>query len=148
MVLCFKLKLFVSGLILVQYAVFLYGYFKEWRKNPHWSCSCCLTFLLPLNDLRGEIGDLLETNVLKNPLKTGNVEIPTLFATVKDTGVIDVSFDVGDLHDVNMKDLRADSCEAATCIKRKWNRGTQTEIQSLFPMFDAMEHDAVETTHF
>lgn len=90
----------------------------------------------------------METNVLKNPLKTGNVEIPTLFATVKDTGVIDVSFDVGDLHDVNMKDLRADSCEAATCIKRKWNRGTQTEIQSLFPMFDAMEHDAVETTHF
>lgn len=66
-----------------------------------------MAFLLPLNDLRGEIGGLVETNVLKNPLKTGNLEIPTLFATVKDTGVIDVSLDEGDRHDVNMKDLRA-----------------------------------------
>lgn len=138
----------VSGLLLVQYAVFFYDYFKEWRKNPQWSCSCCLAFLLPLNDLRGEIGGLVETNVLKNPLKTGNLEIPTLFATVKDTGVIDVSLDEGDRHDVNMKDLRADSCEAATCIKRKCNRCTQTEIQSLFPIFDAMDRDAMETTHF
>lgn len=24
----------VSGLLLVQYAVFFYDYFKEWRKNP------------------------------------------------------------------------------------------------------------------
>ena len=90
----------------------------------------------------------METNVLKNPIETGNVELPTLFATVKDTGVIDVSFDEGDRHDVDMKDLRADSCKAATCIKRKYNRGTQTEIQSLFPIFDAIEHDAVESTHF
>lgn len=128
--------------------MFLYGYFKEWRKNPHWSCSCCLAFLLPLNDLRGEIGGLVETNVLKNPLNTGNVEIPTLFATVKDTGVIDVSFDEGEQHDVNMRDSLADSCEATTCINRKCNRGTQTEIQSRFSIFDAVEYDAVETTHF
>ena len=90
----------------------------------------------------------METNVLKNPLNTGNVELPTLFTTVKDTGIIDVSFDEGEQHDVSMKDLRADSCEAATYRNRKCNRGTQTDIKSLFSIFDAVEHDAMETTHF
>ena len=135
-------------LLLVQYAVFLYGYFKEWRKNPHWSFSCCLAFLLPLNDLWGEIGGLVQTNVLKIPLNTGDLEIPTLFATVKDTGAIDVSFDVGGQHDVNVKDLRADSCEAATCINRKYNRSTQTELKSRFSIFKAVEQDAMEETQF
>ena len=128
--------------------MFLYGYFKEWRKNPHWSFSCCLAFLLPLNDLWGEIGGLVQTNVLKIPLNTGDLEIPTLFATVKDTGAIDVSFDVGGQHDVNVKDLRADSCEAATCINRKYNRSTQTELKSRFSVFKAVEQDAMEETQF
>lgn len=87
-------------------------------------------------------------NVLKNPLNTGNMEIPTLIATVKDTGVIDVSLDEGEQHDVNMKVLQGDSYKAATCTNRKCNRGTQTELQSPFSIFDAEEHDAMEETHF
>ena len=119
--------------------MFVYGCFKEWRKNPLWSCSYCLAFLLPLNDLRGEIDGLVKTNVLKNLSNTGNVEIPTLFATVKDTGAIDVCFDEDEQYDVNVKDLRADS----------WcNRRTQTELKSRFSIFKAVEHDAMEERHF
>ena len=47
----------------------VYSFFKEWRKNPHWSFSGFLALLLPLDDLRGEMTGLAETNVLQGQLK-------------------------------------------------------------------------------
>ena len=77
----------------VQYAVHLYGYLKEWRKNPHWSFSCCLALLLPLINLPGEISSLLGTNITNTQLDTGQFEMQTVVGAVKDSGAIAVTLD-------------------------------------------------------
>ena len=71
----------------------LYGYLKEWRKNPHWSFSCCLALVLPLVSLPGDISGLVETNVINNQLDTGDIEMPTIAAAVQDSGAIDITLD-------------------------------------------------------
>ena len=45
---------------------------------------------LPLQDLQGEISGLVGANILKTQVDTA-VEMPTVFAAVKDSGVIDVT---------------------------------------------------------
>ncbi|XP_078356257.1 uncharacterized protein LOC144641083 [Oculina patagonica] len=75
----------VIGLLVVQYAVHLYKYFKKWRKNPHWSLSCCLEVLLPLNDMQGGVGALAEMN----QLQSGQVEMPVIPTSEKDRGAVD-----------------------------------------------------------
>lgn len=105
--------------------MFLYGYIKEWRKNPHWSFSCCLALLVPLNDLQGDLRGLAEANVLKNQLETGQIEKPSILSAVQDTGVIDVILEEGDdktwrIQDENHQDT----------VYRHTSRhqGTQTEL--------------------
>ena len=72
----------------VQYIIYIYRYFKEWRKNPKWSLSCCLALLLPLNELQGEIRGLAGTNFLKQQLQTGRIDMPSMTTTIKDSGVV------------------------------------------------------------
>ncbi|XP_078378081.1 uncharacterized protein LOC144661254 [Oculina patagonica] len=117
----------VIGLLAVQYAVFLYRFLEEWRKNPHWSYSCCLALLLPLNDLQGEIRGLVDTNVLKNQLQTGKVEKPTLLSAVKDSGAIDVTFE-GEQADDNIIERNAENCQHVMYSGTKCHQGTQTEL--------------------
>ena len=70
----------------VQYAVFLYRYLKEWLKNPHWSCSCCLGLVLSSFDLKEKVGAVVETNILNNRLQTGsNMERPSILTCVDDS---------------------------------------------------------------
>ena len=64
----------------------VYCYLKEWRKNPHWSFSCCLALVLPLNDLQSEMSGLSETDVLKSQMKTGQAEMPTILIAVAKEG--------------------------------------------------------------
>ena len=55
--------------------MFLYRHFQEWRKNPHWSFSCCFGLLLPINDLQGEIHCLVDAvSVHKPQLQTGEMQ--------------------------------------------------------------------------
>ena len=61
---------------------------KEWRKNPQWSLSCCLSLLLPLNELQGEIRGLAGRNVLKHQLQSGKIDIPSMSGALKDSGVV------------------------------------------------------------
>ena len=77
----------------MQYVVLLFRYLKEWRKNPHWSLSCCLALLLPLINLPGEISGLVGTNATDTQLDTGQMGMPTVTGAVKDSGVIDVTLD-------------------------------------------------------
>jgi len=65
----------------------------EWRKNPHWSFSCCLALLLPLINLPGEISGLIGTDITNTPLDTGQMETQTVVGAVTDSGVIDVTLD-------------------------------------------------------
>ena len=79
----------------------LYGYLKEWRKNPHWSFSCCLALLLPLISLPGEISGLVGTNITSTQLDTGQFEMQTVVGAVKDSGLIDVTLDDEEQDDDN-----------------------------------------------
>ncbi|XP_044174309.1 uncharacterized protein LOC122957936 [Acropora millepora] len=81
-------------ILLVQYAIFIYRFFKEWRKNPRWSFSCCLALLLPLNDLQQEVLGMAGKNVLKQQLKTGNVDMPSLSGALKESGAVSIELTI------------------------------------------------------
>ncbi|KAL9952992.1 hypothetical protein ACROYT_G040333 [Oculina patagonica] len=118
----------VIGLLVVQYLVYLYQYLNEWRKNPHWSFSCCLALLLPLNDLQGEIRGMAGKNVLKTQLQTGGVEKPSIFSSAKDSGAMDITLATVENkpYDENKKELNETKCRFDKC-----HRGTQTKTFTL-----------------
>ena len=91
----------------------LHGYFKEWRKNPHWSFSCCLALLLPLISLPGDVSGLIETNIANTQLDTGQFELETVVGAVKDSGVIDVNLDDEEQDDDNPSELEEEDCKDA-----------------------------------
>ena len=76
-------------LFAVRYAVHIYRYIKEWRKNPQLSFGCCLALLLPLNDMQSEILGSAGRNVVKQQLATGAIDIPSMSSALKDSGAID-----------------------------------------------------------
>ena len=119
------------GFISVQYAVNLYGYLKEWRKNPQWSFSCCLALLLPLSDLHGEIRGLAGTNILNNQLQTGQVETPTIQAAVKDSGAINVTLEDVEQTNGNVMENKDGKRQDTEYRNTKCHRGSQTEISAL-----------------
>lgn len=82
-----------SVTVLVQYVAHIYGYLREWRKNPQWSFSCCLALILPLLSLPGDISGLAGTNLTNNQLDTGNVDMPTVTAAVQDGGAVEVTLE-------------------------------------------------------
>ena len=79
----------------VQYVIHLYGYLREWRKNPRYSFSCCLALVLPLVSLPGDISGLVGTNIVNNQLQTRDIEMPTIGAAVQDSGALDVALEEG-----------------------------------------------------
>ena len=109
----FLFHLFISCLFLVYYVVHLYGYLNEWRKNPHWSFTCCLTFFLPLVDLHGEVKAMTDTDILNTQLDTGQMEMSTVTGVVKDSGVVNVAIKEGVQGDHNSAEVREDNCNDA-----------------------------------
>ena len=92
----------------------LYGYLKEWRKNPQWSFPCCLALVLPLVSLPGDVSGLVETNITNTQLDTGQFEMQTVFRAVQDSGVIDVALDGEEQDDDNpAKDQEKADCKEA-----------------------------------
>ena len=128
----------------VQYLIYLYQYFKEWRKNPHWSFSCCLALLLPLNDLQGEIRGMAGKNVLKTQLQTGGVEKPSIVSSAKDSGAMSITLTPGEdtLSDVNKMDSRETKCQVGESKKMKCHQGTQTKTFTL-PVTAIMVHGSL-----
>ena len=86
--------LFFLPFLSVQYAMFIHRFFKEWRKNPRWSFSCCLALLLPLTDLQQEVLGMAGKNVLKQQLKTGNVDMPSLSGALKESGAVSIELTI------------------------------------------------------
>ena len=119
---------FVFVFPLVQYALQLYDYFKEWRKNPQCSFSCCLALLLPLNDLQGEIRGMVGKNVLGTQLQTGHFEMTTLRGAVKDSGAFDVSLEEGEQGDGHAFGLQDTNRPVVKISNKKCHQGTQTEF--------------------
>ena len=139
------LTIFTHCFLLVQYTINLYQYFKEWRKNPHWSFSCCLALLLTLNELQGEIGRLSETNMLNNQLDTGEFSVPTLIGAVKDSGAIDVKIEENEEGDDVTAEVHC-SYQNTECKKKRSHQGTQTNPFSL-PIADIRDHEPFEEAH-
>ena len=140
---CFFLFFFFS----VQYALHLYYYFKEWRKNPHWSFSCCLALVLPLVDLHGEIQGMVGKNVLNTQLQTGNFEMTTLRGAVKDSGAFDVTLEEGEQGDDHALDLQDDNRPVAKISNKKCHQGTRTDFSSLLTVADFPAQETIEETH-
>ena len=46
--------------------------------------------LLPLNDLQGEIRGLVGRNILKQQLQTGDIDVPSISRSLKDTGAVNI----------------------------------------------------------
>ena len=134
---CFFLFRLLSG----QYIVGVYRYLKEWRKNPHWSLSCCLALFLPLNDLQGEISGLAETDVLKSQVKTGDIEMSTILISLEDGGVPDDKLEK-EAGGEDGKQGFDDATEGQEHIVRdrdfskKCNKETQTEVSTLYCIAD------------
>lgn len=87
-----------------QYAVFLYRFIEDWRKNQHWSFSCCLPLIqvVPLNDLQEELGGLERENVLQNQLQIGQIEKPIILSAVKNSGTIDITLEEAEHESIKM----------------------------------------------
>ncbi|KAL9973705.1 hypothetical protein ACROYT_G020193 [Oculina patagonica] len=134
----------VIGLEVVQYVLSLYHFFKEWRKNPQWSFSCCLALLLTLNALPREISGLAETNVLESQLDTGEISVSTILAAVKDSGAIDVTLEEGEQGDDVTAETRGSSQDAKYGNKRS-HQGTQADPY-LLSIVDIVVHEQIEKT--
>ncbi len=118
---------YVCFVLSVQYVLHLKGYLQEWRKNPHWSFTCCLALFLPINSLQGDIRGLTETNVFKTRLQSGEFEMVTLQAAVQDSGAIDVTLEEGEQGDDSTMEVEDDVCQVTT-NSNKCNQGAQTEV--------------------
>ena len=127
----------------VQYLIYLYQYFKEWRKNPHWSFSCCLALLLPLNDLQGEIRGMAGKNVLKTQLQTGGVEKPSIVSSVKDSGAMSITLTSGEDKLSDKLELHETKCKVEKSKKIRCHHGTQTKTFAL-PVVAIMVHGSLE----
>ncbi|XP_044165209.1 uncharacterized protein LOC114949643 [Acropora millepora] len=111
-------------IILVQYAMFIYRFFKEWRKNPRWSFSCCLALLLPLNDLQQEVLGMTGKNVLKQQLKTGNVDMPSLSGALKESGAVSIELNIFPEHPEETSASPSEETETGPKKKRNADKGT------------------------
>lgn len=120
---------FVSCLLSVQYVLNLYSNLLEWRKNPQWSFSCCLALLLPLKDLQEDFGGLDATNVLTSQLQSGDFDVPTILAGVKQSGVIDTTLEESGQGDDSTEETHG-SFHVEYRNKHR-QQGTQTEPLSL-----------------
>ena len=116
--------------------MFLYGYIKEWRKNPHWSFSCCLALLVPLNELQGELRGLAEANDLKTQVEMEQIEKPSIVSAMQDSGAIDGTLEEDD--DDNMK-IQEEYKQDGAYRHTSRHQGTQTEIRSV-PITDVLLH--------
>ena len=121
----------VSG----QYAVFLWRFIKEWRKNPHWSISCCLALIIPLNDLQEELGGLQEANVLQKQLQTGQIEKPSILSAVKNSGTIDITLEEGEDDSIEMARILEETHQDTVFRDTRRQQGTQT-----MPVTDFLVH--------
>ncbi|XP_044182728.1 putative leucine-rich repeat-containing protein DDB_G0281931 [Acropora millepora] len=110
--------------LLVQYAMFIHRFFKEWRKNPRWSFSCCLALLLPLNDLQQEVLGMTGKNVLKQQLKTGNVDMPSLSGALKESGAVSIELNIFPEHPEETSGSPSEETKADRKKKGNADKGT------------------------
>lgn len=110
--------------------MFLYQYLREWCKNPHWSFSCCLALVLPLNEFHGEIHALANKNTLNSQIQTGVMEQASIAASAGDSGArsITLSYGKDKFSDDDMTEIQKQKREVVKCSNAECDKETQTEI--------------------
>ena len=103
--------------------------------------------LLPLNDLQGEVRELVGKNVLKTQLQTGDFEMTTLRGAVKNSGAFDVTLEEGEQDDDRALGLHDDNRRFTKIRKKKSNQGAQTEFSSLLTVAGFKVRESIEDTH-
>ena len=104
--------------------MFIYRFFKEWRKNPRWSFSCCLALLLPLNDLQQEVLGMTGKNVLTQQLQTGNVDMPSLSGSLKESGAVSIELTIFPDHPEETSGSPSEETETGPKKERNADKGT------------------------
>ena len=79
---------------------------------------------------------MVETDIMKTQLQTGNFEITTLRGAVKDSGAFDVTLEEGEQGDDHALDQQDGNRQVAKISNKKCHQGTQTEISSLLTVTD------------
>lgn len=102
-----------------------------------------MALLLPLNDLQGEIRGLAGTKAFNAQLDTGEFQMVTLQAAVKESG----AFEVDEVDDGTV-DVRENSRQGVKYSNKKCDQGTQTALFSIFPPDDVELHWPIHETHF
>ena len=82
--------------------------------------------------MQGDIRGLAETNVLKTQIDTGDFEMVTLDAAIKDSGAIDVILEEGEEGDDDSVKVQDYSPQGAKYSNKHCDQGTQTEVSSIF----------------
>ncbi|XP_015775760.1 PREDICTED: uncharacterized protein LOC107353885 [Acropora digitifera] len=104
--------------------MFIHRFFKEWRKSPRWSFSCCLALLLPLTDLQQEVLGMAGKNVLKQQLKTGNVDMPSLSGALKESGAVSIELTILPEHPEETSGSPSEETETGRKKQGKTEKGT------------------------
>ena len=113
----------ISGLLSVHYAVHSFRYLNKWRRDPQLSFACCLALPLPLSDFQEEIGGLDET-----VRQTEEIEMPSIFAAVKDYGTVDSPVDADAKGGIGTTELKDANYIPLSCDKTRRHQETQTEL--------------------
>ena len=74
---------------------------------------------------------MVGTDILTTQLQTGKTEMPSIQASVKDTGAVDVTLGERQQDTDNPVELLDDSFEGAVCNEAKCHQGTQTRLKTL-----------------
>ena len=118
--------------------MFIYRFFKEWRKNPRWSFSCRLAVLLPLNDLQQEVLGMTGKNVLNQQLKTGNVDMPSPSGALKESGAVSIELNIFPEHPEETSGSPSEKTETGRRKKGSADKG-------IFSTGDEQEKQATTT---
>ncbi|KAL9973878.1 hypothetical protein ACROYT_G020384 [Oculina patagonica] len=110
----------VIALPLVQYAVHLFRYLKEWSKNPQWSFTCCLALILPLSDFQGAVSGLVQAVG-----QTEEIELPSTIAVVKKCGTVHAPLEADVKSDNKAMEMQDNN--HLSYDNKKYHQGTQTE---------------------
>lgn len=122
-----------SVFLSVQSLMFLYQYFREWYNSPHWSFSCCLALLLPLNELHGEIHALDNENTVNSQTQTGVMEKASIAAAAGDSGPrsITLTYEKDKLGDDHTKEIQKRNRKVVKYNNAECDKETQTKASTL-----------------
>ena len=84
---------------------------------------------------------MVETNVMRTQLQTGNFEMTTLRGAVKDSGAFDVTLEEGEQDDDHALDLQDGNRQVAKISNKKCHQGAQTELSSFLTVTDFPAHE-------